>query len=320
MIPAPPKRIVSIDQFRGYAILGMVFVNYIDRFNITPWMLQHHREGMSFNDTIAPIFIFVVGMGFRLSMLRRVEKEGLGAARRATAKRYLSLAILGFAIYQGYLWDALSDIGLGGLLALMFMDKTPKVRIAVAALFLGLYQAAFSLTPYGQYVMSSSLNGGPLGPFSWGFILLMGSVAYDFMATSDSRKVAQASCLLWGVGLSVLGWALKIEWPGVKAAWPFSQYWMTSPYPLYSTGLCFFTLLFFHYLCDVRRLRFPQLSTLGENPLVLYLAHLLLVEIVALVLPDSASLLAILIGFLCVYGACYALAFGLHHKHIIVKI
>jgi len=182
VIRTPSKRIVSIDQFRGFAILGMVFVNYIARFDVTPWMLQHHREGMSINDTIAPIFIFVVGMGFRLSMLRRIAKDGLATARKTTGKRYAFLAILGFAIYQGYLWDALSDIGVGGLLALMFMDKSPKIRIAVAALFLSVYQAAYSFTPYGEYVITRGINGGPLGPLSWGFILLMGSMAYDIMA------------------------------------------------------------------------------------------------------------------------------------------
>jgi len=55
-----PQRILSIDQFRGYAVLTMIFVNFIGRFDLTPWMLKHHKVGMSFNDTIAPIFIFVV--------------------------------------------------------------------------------------------------------------------------------------------------------------------------------------------------------------------------------------------------------------------
>jgi len=125
---------------------------------------------------------------------------------------------------------------------------------------------------------------------------------------------------LWGIGLSALGWALKFEWPGIKAAWPFTQFGMSAPYPLYSTGLCFFTLLFFHYVCDVRALRFPHLSTLGENPLVLYLVHHVFIGIGMLLLPQSASLPAILAGFLGVYAACYALAYGLHRKHIIVKV
>lgn len=319
MVRAPAHRIVSIDQFRGFAILGMVFVNYISRFAITPWMLKHHRQGMSFNDTIAPIFIFVVGMGFRLSMQRRIAKDGLAAARRAAAKRYGILTILGFAIYVGYFWDALSDIGVAGLLALMFLDKSPKVRVAAAFFYLALYQAVFSLTPYGEYVMTDGINGGPLGPLSWGFILLMGSAAYDVMASGDSGKTARA-CLLWGIGLSALGWALKFEWPGLKAAWPFSQFGMSAPYPLYATGLCFFTLLFFHCVCDVRGFRFPQLSTLGENPLVLYLAHHIFIGMGMLVLSNHASWPAILAGFFGVYGACYALAFALHKKHVIIKI
>ncbi|HOT51781.1 MAG TPA: heparan-alpha-glucosaminide N-acetyltransferase domain-containing protein, partial [Candidatus Hydrogenedentes bacterium] len=173
------SRIPSMDQFRGYAILTMIFVNFVGRFDATPWMLQHHRTGMSFNDTIAPIFIFVVGMGFRLSLLRRAEKIGIAAARKAAAWRYAKLTILGFIVYFGYFWDALSDIGVAGLLTLFLIDKSPAVRIAAAFGLLGAYQALFSLAGYGEWVMRESVNGGPLGPLSWAFILLMGTVAYD---------------------------------------------------------------------------------------------------------------------------------------------
>lgn len=308
-----------MDQFRGYAILGMIAVNFISRFDVTPWMLRHHRVGMSYNDTIAPLFIFVVGMGFRLSFLRRSERDGPWATRRAAAKRYGFLTLLGLAIYWGYFWDALSDIGLAGLLALPLMHTAPWVRVVAGAACLGAYQAIFSLTGYGEHVMTASFNGGPFGPLSWVFILLLGTVAYDLVAGGGSRRIA-AGCLGWGIGLSVAGWVLRAPWPGVKPAWPFSQYGMSAPYPLYATGLCFLALLGFHWFCDVRGFQFPHLAVLGRNPLVMYLAHGVAIGIGLLLFPNDARWFVVLLGFALVYGLCYALALWMDRKGVIVKI
>lgn len=167
--------------------------------------------------------------------------------------------------------------------------------------------------------MNNSLNGGPLGPLSWASILLFGSVAYDLIATHDTRKIV-AGCLSWGIGLSLLGWLLRAEWPGIKAFWPFSQYGMSAPYPVYATGLCFLTLLFFYLACDQWNLRFPHLTLLGENPLVLYLVHGALLAIGEAILPDSASLPVVVVGFVVIYTICYATAYVLHRRGMIVKL
>lgn len=314
-----PTRITSMDQLRGYAIFGMIFVNYAGRFDITPWMLKHHRLGMSYNDTIAPLFIFVVGMGFRLSMLRRIAAVGPARARWAAARRYALLTLLGGVIYMGYLWDALTDIGIAGLLTLFLIDARPVARIIAAFSFLAFFQWVYAGSRYGEWVLQHSLNGGPLGPLSWAFVLLMGTLAYDLITASDSRVIMRG-CLTWGFGLSITGWLLRAPWPGVKAEWPFTQYGMSAPYPLFATGLCFLTLLAFHYLCDIRKLRLPHLTMLGENPLVLYLAQGAILLLIGLVLPSNVSLAVIMPGFLAAYGLCYGLAWWLHRRHSIVKL
>src|SRR5690554_5893290 len=97
----PNTRIASLDQFRGYAIFGMLLVNFFGHYD-TEWIrelgdsglktalmfvfgqqLHHHSEFMTYADTIAPIFMFVVGIGLRLSWLRRVDKLTPGEARRS---------------------------------------------------------------------------------------------------------------------------------------------------------------------------------------------------------------------------------------------
>ena len=225
-----PKRIPSLDALRGYAIFGMILVNYLGGFAVMPEAFKHHREladwppfGHSYADTIAPLFVFVVGIGFRLSFQRRVDKMGLWPARRAAIVRYCTLILVGYVIY-GYefqwIWDALVDIGFAGLLALPFILMGLRGRLIAAFGYLVLYQVIYmspqfwtgftgflNLLPawgewvrwpgmmdfatYGEWTMNKSIDGGPFGPLSWVFCLLLGTVAYDLMATGEKRLMSK---------------------------------------------------------------------------------------------------------------------------------
>ena len=239
------KRIPVLDQMRGYAIFGMLLVNANDLFHLHWEQLNHHRERFTYADTIAPMFMFVVGMGMRISWLRRSARDGVSKARQAMAKRLALLVLIGFALYAGYYWDALMDIGLAGLLALPFLDKNCRVRILAAVGMVTMYQALYMFTVYGQWVtgvvrfdgentpllvrliplneelFKVALNGGPLGPLSWCLILLFGTVASDLLVAANERTLLKG-CLGWGTVLCAAGYLLHLEWPGVKASWPFS--------------------------------------------------------------------------------------------------
>ena len=213
-----PTRLLSIDQLRGYAIFGMILVNAKGMFGVKVNQLSHHQDSFTYADTIAPLFMFVVGISMRLSWLRRSKVAGAAATRSAMVKRFSILVLIAFAIYMGWLWDALMDIGLAGLLAVMFIDKSPAVRAAVGCCMALLYQALVSFTVYGPWIMRTgkltdenmpylfkwipyqstlfdvALNGGPFGPLSWCFILLLGTVAYDVLKSNDRRRIV-TSCL-----------------------------------------------------------------------------------------------------------------------------
>ncbi|MCK5860896.1 MAG: DUF1624 domain-containing protein, partial [Candidatus Hydrogenedentes bacterium] len=79
-----------VDQCRGYAIFAMILVNVLGLFDCMPWMLKHHQTGFSYADHIAPIFIFVVGIGFRMSFVKTVQTEGIICARKRALKRYFT--------------------------------------------------------------------------------------------------------------------------------------------------------------------------------------------------------------------------------------
>ncbi|NLF57550.1 MAG: DUF1624 domain-containing protein [Candidatus Hydrogenedens sp.] len=320
-----PARIVSMDQFRGYAIFGMIMVNYLGNFGVMPETFRHHDHGMSYADLIAPLFIFVAGMGFRLSFLRRLEKDGAVRTALAALRRFSVLILVGIVLYGPApenwrnWWDALVDIGFAGILALPVIARGAGVRAGLAAVWLALYQALHTLTGYGAWTMTHSIDGGPLGILPWAAIFLFGTIAHDIASSGDTRRLLP-KIALWGLALCAAGWLLKFEWPGVKAEWPFTQRGMTAPYPLYAAGLCFLSYLPFYLLCDVGGWRIPHLSVLGMNPLVIYIVQQALGDMHGTIIPESSGPAAALAGFAGFYLICYAVAWKLHRDRIIIKL
>jgi predicted acyltransferase len=370
-----PARLRSIDQLRGYAVFGMILVNAKGMFgvsakNLSPqdvegiWgtvvdQLSHHKDHFTYADTIAPLFMFVVGISMRLSWLRRSELVGASATRKAMAKRFATLVLIAFTIYMGWLWDALMDIGLAGLLALMFINTPAIVRtVAACSMALG-YQAIVSFTVYGPWIKRTGdltaenmpylykwipyqstlfdvrLNGGPFGPLSWCFILLLGTIAYDIMKSGNSMKI-MSWCLSLGLGLCTAGWCTSMAWGEIKELWPISAYHMTLPFPLWSTGLCFLTLLMFYVLCDLGPVKFPTFASVSMNALFIYIVQCVISETQAPMeiiqacygwiqkpLVESNPSLAVplgICGILAFYSMLAVLAYVLHRNKTYIRI
>jgi predicted acyltransferase len=336
-------RIPSLDQLRGYAIFGMLLVNSKGLFGVEIDQLKHHRDYFTYADTIAPLFVFVVGMTMRLAWLRNSERLGAKPARAALFRRFGLMALIAFAVYAGWLWDALMDIGLAGLLALPLIGKRPRVRIAAAFGMVAIYQAVAMLTIYGPWITRTvkldesnmplwirliplrdalfdvPINGGPLGPLSWCMMLLLGTVAYDWLTQGSARRFALA-CMGWGSALCAAGYALSAAWPGAKPVWPISAYYMTAPFPLWATGLCLWHLLAFYVLCDRLGLRIPTFTEVGMNPLVIYIAQLLVLDVAEGFDPLQLPLAAGLAGMLLLYGVFAALAYYLKRRNVLIRI
>lgn len=319
-------RVESIDQYRGYAVFGMILVNYLGEFASMPEQFRHHDATMSYADTIAPLFVFVAGMGARLSLQGRIARSGAVSAYASMLRRYAILILVGIALYGPapenwrYWWDALVDIGFAGILALPFLMRSARARAAAALGYASLYQILFTTTGYADWTMSNSIDGGPLGPLSWAFMFLTGAITFDLVTAGPGRRIVR-NCLAAGLVLCATGWLLHVEWPGAKAEWPFTQRGMTLPYVFFSTGLCLLVYLPFHYLSDVKRLRLPHLSALGLNPLVIYIVQQALGDMHGsfLVPQNSGSWLALL-GFAAFYLACYAVAWRLAKDRVIIKL
>ena len=114
------SRIVSLDQFRGYTVVGMLLVNYLGAFKYTsgPSILMHTHDYCSYADTIMPQFLFAVGFAYRLTFGRRALTQGTSAAYARVVRRILGLVLVSFVVYAAptaaETWDKLVEAGVWG--------------------------------------------------------------------------------------------------------------------------------------------------------------------------------------------------------------
>jgi len=315
------ERIVSLDQFRGFAIFGMILVNYLGYFEKIPETMKHPHYGMTFANTIAPFFLIAVGMGFRMSLKNKIEEYGRRRSYLTAAKRYLVLIITGIVLYGPDpvcgMWDALVDIGFAGLLTLPFILSKKWIRILLAFLYLMIYQSIFAFTGYGEWTMKYSIDGGPAGILSWASILFFGTVLMDELQEQSRNKFITRS-LVMGALLIITGYALSLLNP--PELWQFSQRSMTMAYPLLASGLSFVVFVFFYWLCDIKKIEIPHLTLLGMNPLVLYILQNILIEFHGEYLDKNSAVWIAFCGFIIIYLICFIIARYMYRNKLIVKI
>jgi len=122
--PAPPVRLASLDQFRGYTVAAMVFVNFVGPLAAVHPTLKHHNDYCSYADTIMPQFFLAVGFALRLTFQRRLEMAGSWVAYGRVLRRAVGLMLLGVVLYhfqhRYFTWAQLvgdyEKLGLLGLL------------------------------------------------------------------------------------------------------------------------------------------------------------------------------------------------------------
>ncbi len=233
-----PQRLASLDQFRGYTVLGMFLVNFVGHFQVIARdysVLKHHNNYCSYADTIMPHFFFAVGFAYRLTLLRRLETLGPFWAFAQVLRRNLGLILLGAVIYHldggVKTWEQLQALGVQGFLAQAFQRNLfqtlvhigvtalwvmpviaarPSIRIAFMG-FSALVHVALSYWFYYEWVHQEpkGIDGGPLGFLTWTLPLLAGSLAYDLMAPKPTREI---SLLAWSERKprlrSAVGWLI----------------------------------------------------------------------------------------------------------------
>jgi len=240
--PPSPARLVSLDQFRGYTVLGMFLVNFAGAFAVLPTTIRHHHTYVSYADTIMPQFLFAVGFAYRLMFLRRSAATGPAAAYRRALERCLGLLLIGLIIHgvdggvrswaevealglEGFFltgfqrkpFQALVHIALTTLWVLPVIGARPAIRIAFAVGSLALF-AYLSRQFYYTWVMTRpGIDGGPLGFLTWTTPLLVGSLACDALSAAGPRGCVR-HFLAWGLVLMLAGYGLSCLSRGLDPA------------------------------------------------------------------------------------------------------
>lgn len=203
--PTPGKRLVSLDQFRGYTVVGMFLVNYFGGYAVCPQVLIHTHDYCSYADTIMPHFLFAVGFALRLTFGRRVEAQGTAAAYGRMVRRLLGLILVSLVVYtvgpRAETWEQLKQLGVWGAIAeplkrswfqtLMHIAVTslwvlPVLRSSTAtriAWMIGSGLAHIGLSYWFAFTWVNTspngIDGGPLGFLTWCIPTIVGTLACD---------------------------------------------------------------------------------------------------------------------------------------------
>ena len=226
-------RVVSLDQFRGYTVLGMFIVNFLGPFQMTPALLSHHHTYFSYADSIMPQFFFAVGFAYRLTFLRRAANNDRGVYRRFW-RRNARLILLGLFIYlvpagiwelmqsdppaltkfltqaiRKELFQTLVHIGVTALWIMPVIAARPAARCAWACGSAGIHLALSHWFYYEWVNQVRGIDGGVLGFLTWTIPMIAGSLAYDVMARLSEPSKAVRPLLLGGLGAMALGYGMS---------------------------------------------------------------------------------------------------------------
>jgi len=281
-----PKRLESIDQFRGFAILTMVLANYLGGVKSIPAWLKHSPDiGLTVIDLIAPLFIFAIGLTYGLSARRRVASDGPGKMFNHFFERYMALLGMGSLVGIGGAWLGFDDrevgwgvlraIGVAGLVALPFIRLSVWARLGVGLLFLGTYQVL--LDRFWLEIVLGASHGGIQGSLGWAAMLILATALGDLFhdRSQGARRYLGAVAFALVLGSALSFWV------------PVSKNRISASYVLISLGSSGLLFAAFFLLVNRLHVRQPQilirlLSAWGKNPLLLYLLHYLLLAAYAL--------------------------------------
>jgi heparan-alpha-glucosaminide N-acetyltransferase len=207
---AKGPRLTSLDAFRGFDILTMVFVNSIAGMKAIPFFLRHaaaDQDVFTLTDVVFPGFLFIMGVSIPLALTRRQAGGAKGPALLGhILVRTLALLFLGVLLVNENrfsaaatgigkdlwyfltilavfaLWTRRSAAGLEGAWSKRFRWG---LKIAAAVLLVVLVTFFRGQGPDGRVTWLQTSWWGILGMLGWCY--LAGSLL--FLATRGDRKI-----------------------------------------------------------------------------------------------------------------------------------
>jgi len=296
-----PKRLLSLDAFRGIAIAGMIMVNNPGNEKTTySWIAHAAWNGWTPADLVFPSFIFIMCVAVTLSLSRR-GAEGqdnrkiiLHAARRALILFGLGLL---FGINPGQTPWGFRFAGVFQRLAIVYFLATllvlharPRMWAAAALALLAAYWAAMKLIPVPGFGAGDLSKAGCLAGYidnilfkghMWepywdpegllstvpavasGFI---GCLAGDWLRNDKPLAEKIAGLALAGNILIAVAFALNPLFPINKNLW-------SPTFALFSSGFAMIALAACMWFIDHKRRKLwaKPFEVLGTNSLLAYI-------------------------------------------------
>lgn len=260
-------RLLSIDRMRGLLVILMVAGNYLAGIEFVPAFLKHAQDiGFTIADAVAPAFVFVIGLNYGPSFMRRftIDKS---MAYRDFLKRYLALIGIGSIISGGaYMvgmpsgWGVLQALGVAGLITLACITWATWARFTLGIAILIGYQVL--LETLMLETVLSSIHGGLFGAVSWAALLILST------AVADVWRKGKSSYLLC---IFLLGLLVAISVIVV----PVSKHRVSLSFVLLALLISALVFLAFDSLSAIGPKRPGLFSWWGESALALYLMHLI---------------------------------------------
>jgi predicted acyltransferase len=312
----PPPRDLALDRFRGGLLVLMVAGNLGIGVTAVPAWLKHAPDaGLTIADLIAPAFVLAIALTYRPSYLRRAG-QGTAAAIAHLLTRALALIGIGAILSAGGTvvagmpsqWGVLQALGGAMLLAAPFVRFGPVVRGVAGAVLLAAYQV---LSSTGVVPPASPTDhGGFAGTLSWGAMLLLATVLAVAWRAGRGRYLATCGILAVLAAASIV-------------LVPVSKVRVTASYVLVALLIAAVAYLLVVLVSRVVAERPGPLAWWGENPLVLYLSHLLLLGVL-LLLPAEATtgapLWLAIVEAVVLIALLTVLAWRLHARRVRVRL
>jgi predicted acyltransferase len=304
-------RVLSIDRFRGVLVILMVVANYLSGIAAVPAFLKHAPDvGLTIIDVGAPCFVFAMGLTYGESFDRRAANGRAGAYRHVVV-RNLALVGIGAILSTGGTqiagqpsdWGVLQALGTAGLICLPFIRLGTAARFAIGAGLLVGYQVL--IDTIGVSVVRNEVQGGLIGSLSWGALLILSTAVADVWRRGTVP-------MLWCCGVLALVAVLS------AVIVPVSKTRVSLSYILLTLAIGAAGFLLIDLLSRALPPRAGFISWWGENALLLYILHLLLLGLVVLPAPQwwyvDASAWLIGAQLVAILGILSVIAWWLHRS------
>jgi len=307
-----PARLLSLDVFRGLAIVGMMLVNSPGNQTAYSFLSHSAWHGCTLADFVFPFFIFIMGVSVAFAFNKARQHPWLGLLPKII-RRTIIIFLIGLflnAFPRHFDFETLRYFGVLQRIAIcyffaaiLFLGTSIRTQIILTALLLLIYWVLMVFIPVPGYGANNLTPAGNLAAYVDRIIFgpkqlygkvfdpegvlstipsiataLTGNITGVWLLSRYTRNQKCLGRLIAGVISAILGWIWGLSFPINKSLW-------TSSYVLWTTGFALIILAIFYWLTDIKGWRAwaKPLEIFGVNALAAYFLHIFFLKIQAMI-------------------------------------